>query len=100
MTTDAGRALLQRVQDLNGRSFPLVTEADIERVEAEAAQRAIDELLTPERVARAIFEAERPDKHWPAWEEYLASFAHPPTQADVWYRKAERLIAELRRPAP
>lgn len=46
-------------------------------------------------LAEALYEAERPDKHWPTWREYLDAFGHPPTQEDVWIRKAERLLAAL-----
>lgn len=42
--TEAGRALLERIQSLNGRSFPLATAEDMAKVEAEARRAGLGEL--------------------------------------------------------
>ncbi len=48
--TQAGRDLLARIQNLNGRSFPLARAEDILAIEAEA-------LPSVERLARALHAA-------------------------------------------
>jgi hypothetical protein len=55
------------------------------------SRRPVAARLDPERLARALFEAERPGD-WPTWTDYLGAFGSPGIAP--WRRKADRIAAE------
>ena len=85
MTTDAGRALAVRLVGQQRDYYHL--EEAIAAIEAEAAQRAVNELLTPARVAAALGRTGN------------CGHSSCPRDTSRHLDEAAAIIAELRRPA-
>jgi hypothetical protein len=62
----------------------LIAEAHVAAHEA-----AVAASMDAERLARALFEAERPGD-WPTWDDYVGPFGSPGIAP--WRRKADRIV--------
>jgi hypothetical protein len=80
------------------KTYPdvLALEADLLRFLRAALAAAPTPAIDRERLARAVFESERPGD-WPTWEDYIGAFGTPGIAP--WTRKADRILAALS-PAP
>jgi len=90
-TTETGKRL---IADCEGGGIPASGSlgSHIAAIEQEARAAALrDAPLDAERLARALFEAERPGD-WPTWDDYIGAFGSPGIAP--WRRKADRIVAE------
>jgi hypothetical protein len=92
---DAAAPAPERIADANGDElehgepdFP--GQFDAAPPAPEPGDLPSPEFTSVERLARALFEAERPGD-WPTWDDYVGAFGSPGIAP--WRRKAERIVS-------
>lgn len=94
MTTDDTADVIAMAMNRYGPIAPSVARALREMgftVALAAGVPAAPEGIDRERLARALFEAERPGD-WPTWDDYVGAFGSPGIAP--WRRKADRIADE------